>query len=224
VNTLIAVAGCWHRGDRTQAQRDTWAREAGAWFFVGRKPAEGWIAPSQTFELDVDDSYAGLPEKVRGICRWGLENGFDSLCKLDDDVYMRPERLDGVLGDADYVGRFRAGYDGFPRYSSGFTYMLSRRAMEIIAHAELTADPNEDRWVGTVLHEAGVRMRHEARFCCPFNGGLEPCGERIWHYEMSQNIAWAQLSPDNIRDMDKWYKIIKPKFAPLFPKRRRRFR
>src|SRR5271154_4154562 len=146
MNTLIAVAGCWTRGNRTQAQRDTWAQQdTGAWFFVGRKPADGWIAPSRTFELDVDDGYAGLPEKVRAICQRGLENDFDSLCKLDDDVYLRPERLDGVLGSADYVGRFRAGYDGFPHYASGFTYMLSKKAMAIIAAAELTADPNEDR-------------------------------------------------------------------------------
>lgn len=224
MNTLIAVAGCWHRGDRTQSQRDTWARDCGAWFFVGRKPTDGWIAPSQTFELDVDDSYAGLPEKVRGICRWGLENGFDSLCKLDDDVLLLPERLDGVLGDADYVGRFRAGYDGFPPYSSGFTYMLSRKAMQIVADAELTNDWAEDRWVGTILSEAGVTTRDEKRFCCPFNGGLEPCGERIFQHALGRNgISFAQLSPENIRDCWKWKQIIKPPW-PLPARRRRRFR
>jgi hypothetical protein len=223
VNTLIAVAGCWPRGDRTQSQRDTWAQN-GEVFFVGRPPDDEPRLTARTVVLDVDDGYAGLPEKVRGICRWGIKNDFDSLCKLDDDVYMRPERLDGVLGDADYVGRFRVGYDGFPDYASGFTYMLSRRAMQIIADAELTADPNEDRWVGTVLHEAGVQARHEARFCCPFNGGLEPCGERIWHHELGQNISFAQLSPANIYDIDHWYKIVKPKFLTARPKRRRRFK
>ncbi len=223
MNTLIAVAGCWHRAERMQAQRETWARN-GEVFFVGRPPDGESRLTERTVVLDVDDGYAGLPEKVRAICRWGLENNFDALCKLDDDVYMRPERLDGVLGDADYVGRFRAGYDGFPDYASGFTYMLSRKAMEIIANAELTADPNEDRWVGTTLYESPALTRHEPRFCCPFNGGLEPCGERIWHRELGQNISFAQLSPDNIRDMDKWYRIIKPKFFTARPKRRRRLR
>jgi hypothetical protein len=224
VNRLIAVAGCWHRGERTQAQRDTWASGADTVFFVGRPPDGEPRLTERTAVLDVDDGYAGLPEKVRAISRWGLENHFGELCKLDDDVYCRPERLDGVLGDADYVGRFREGYDGFPSYASGFTYLLSRKAMQIIANAELTHDPNEDRWVGTVLHEAKVKTRHERRFRCPFIADLQPVGERLWHHELGRSISWAQLSPANIRDMDKWFKIIKPPATEFIVKRRRRIR
>jgi hypothetical protein len=221
---LIAVAGCWPRGDRTQAQRETWATDPATVFFVGKSAEVDPPVPARTVPLDVDDSYAGLPEKVRAICRWALENHFDELAKVDDDVLLLPERLDGVLRGADYVGRFRTGYDGFPDYASGFTYLLSRKAMELIAAAELTHDTNEDRWVGTVLYEARVRARHESRFCCPFIGDLQPCGERIFQHALGrEGISFAQLSPANIRDCWKWKKIINPPW-PLPKPRKRRFR
>ena len=43
--------------------------------------------------LDVDDDYKELKDKVNAIHRWALQRGYEYLWKVDDDVYLRPERL-----------------------------------------------------------------------------------------------------------------------------------
>lgn len=170
MKTLIAIVTCHapRYVDRANAQRETWAPGDGenydVRFFLGRLPfsdhslCKSWNEhtknrPGEVW-LDVDDSYAGLPAKVRAVCAWALANGYEALFKTDDDTYIIPELLLKAceVPRFDYVGNVRCATGGYPApYASGFSYWLSTRAMQVISTAELTADASEDRWVGNVL-------------------------------------------------------------------------
>jgi len=141
-------------------------------FFLGRPPAGMDVSkqdPQRADEVlcDIDDGYPGLPAKTREMCRYAVANGYTHLFKCDDDCYVRLDRLMEsdfqTLGD--YIGRKRGPSDKWPApYASGFSYWLSLRAAKIVANAELTDDPAEDRWVGNVLHKAGMGCVPDYRY------------------------------------------------------------
>jgi len=108
--------------------------------------------------LDVADDYLSLPDKTRAICKWAIDQGFDYIFQCDDDVYLRPERLlDSGFQSFDYVGRLRGPSGKYPApYCSGFSYWLSRKAMQAVINAPWNGDTADDRFVGNVLQDAGV--------------------------------------------------------------------
>lgn len=214
---LIAVTTCHARmHSQGDAQRNTWAKKReDVIFFLGCCPCNacGGLAKNEPHislhypcqrQLNVDDSYAGLPAKVRETVRWALANGYDSMLKLDDDVYLVPERLPNY--EADYVGNFRDRNGNYHHaYASGFCYHLGKRAMEIIAGAELTADSMEDRWVGNVLGEARVSTFDEKRFACPYPNGVED-PKFLWGSPIGKtHIALAQYPADKFEQLHYWY-------------------
>lgn len=149
--------------------RATWGAEIGLVdadikYFVGRGEAQR----DDEIILDCPDGYHYLSQKTQLIRRWALANGYSHLTKVDDDVYLRPERLywDGYTS-LDYVGRLRGCSGGSPSpYCSGFTYGLSRNAMERLAPIDWLAheDFSEDRWTGTKLMNLGISPHHESQF------------------------------------------------------------
>ena len=93
MKTLIAIAGCHAYKSKADAQRATWVQDvqgADVRFFAGGKRANK--QPDEVF-LDCPDDYEHRLEKVRAIFDWTLTQGYDYLWKVDDDVYLRPERL-----------------------------------------------------------------------------------------------------------------------------------
>lgn len=116
--------------------------------------------------LPVEDTYQALPAKVRAICRWALEQKYDFAFQMDDDTYVRPERLlSSGFEVHDYIGRFRGPSGGYPApYCSGFGYWISKRAMEIVASQPLTSDIADDRWIGNILHDAGINGVMDGRY------------------------------------------------------------
>ena len=173
-------------------------------FFLGGGEAQC----SDEVILDVGDGYKDLPDKVRAVCRYALASGYDGLCKLDDDVYLVPARfLAAGLEVFDYVGNFRMHTGNYPAdYASGFCYRLSRRAMEIVADAELTEDTFEDRWVGNLLDAAHPRLRtlDEKRFMCSYPGIDAP--EKLWGSPIGRtHIAFAQYPPEMFAALHYWY-------------------
>lgn len=147
--------------------RATWGAEvegADVRYFLGR----GDIDRSDEIILDCDDGYHHLSAKTQLIRRWALEQGYDYLWKIDDDTYVRPERLLGNgFANLDYVGRLR-GPSGNYRgpYCSGFCYGLSRKALELLSPLTwpLNDDFSEDRWTGNKLLSLGISPHHEAQF------------------------------------------------------------
>lgn len=167
---LIAVVHCRTRQPYMDAIRSTWLptvpAEADVRFFVGR--GEHKEFPQDVVELDCDDSYTGLPEKVRAIARWALENNYDYMLKCDDDVILLPSKLI-VSGHTsyDFVGhRNSSKQDPVPPY--GFCYWLSRRAMSIVEKSELPADNYDEGWVRTKLFEHGIVLHHDPRYFLHF--------------------------------------------------------
>ncbi len=133
-------------------------------FFLGERA--DYVPRPDEIVLPVSDAYEALPLKTRGICRWAAEHQYDWLFTCDDDTYVAPERLFGSgFEQYDYVGRFRGPSGGYPApYCSGFAYWLSRRAMEIVARQPLSSDTADDRWLGNVLHEAGIVGSLDGRY------------------------------------------------------------
>lgn len=154
---LLLIVTCEKNAVRSNAQRSTWVPDAvAAGFDVVFSRAGSGVALPDELLLDVDDSYEGLPAKVKASMRWAYDRGYEHVFKLDDDVLVRPAKL--------LLTPFRAfDYYGFPSWGgfrSGFCYSLSRRAMKLIADAEIDpAQAGEDRWVYAVLStEAGITI------------------------------------------------------------------
>jgi hypothetical protein len=190
---LLAIKTCHRYAARAQAQRETWIPRLAAavppgWtvdlrFFLGR-PAERpgrlprAIAADEVW-MDCDDSYAGLTEKFRKICRWALAREYDYLFSCDDDVYLVPERLLAGWRAVDYAGRWRGPSGGFPApYASGFATWLSRAAIEILAEAPSENHRRDDRWIGNVLWMAGIRCDRETRFVVAQSSRNAACASR----------------------------------------------
>ena len=164
---LLAVTSCHPFRDRADAVRQTWGAEvegADIRYFLGSGEAQ---RPDEVI-LDCPDGYHYLSQKTQLIRRWALEHGYDYLWKIDDDAYVRPERLLGNgFGKLDYVGRLRGCSGGSPGpYCSGFTYGLSKKAMEMLAPIEwgVTEDFSEDRWTGNRLLSLGISPTNEPQF------------------------------------------------------------
>jgi len=127
---LVACITCHKFRDRADAQRKTWVPDlvgADIRFFVGGGEPE---RPDEVI-LPVDDGYRALPEKVKYVFQWALNHGYDWCVKIDDDVYLRPDRLLNAIpkeGGDHFFRRFR--YDWI-------AMALARRAM-LVLHEEHT--------------------------------------------------------------------------------------
>jgi hypothetical protein len=194
---LIAIVTCENRKEQTQSQRDTWVKDVmtgDVKFFLGkqdREPLDGEIF------LDVGDDYASLPAKVREVSRWARANDYRALVKLDDDVVFFPTRM--IEPKADYAGWKQEPVSA--NYVAGMCYWLSRRAIEVMAQAELTDEPSEDRWTGKVLLEAGIRAevwpkiqwfgKIKSRNQLPLNT----------HARLSSSFVAGEFNPSELREM-----------------------
>ena len=171
MKTLIAIVNARPRQQWREALRKTWLPlvpkdKADAFFFVGRgEPCE--LGPD-VVELDCDDSYWGLPDKVRAIARWALANGYDFMLKCDDDVALIPRLLlASGYNRQPYTGRAnRKPTRNNPFYIPvGFNYWLSRACMECIKNEETPQAHNDDElWVATILHENGIHLTDDRRY------------------------------------------------------------
>ena len=201
LKTLIAVTSCHAFRARADAVRETWGGEvAGAdvRYFLG----EGTAERPDEIVLPCPDGYHYLSQKTQLIRRWALAQGYDYLWKVDDDVYLRPERLlENGLMAYDYVGRLRGPCGSYPApYCSGFLYGLSRRALEAIAPIEWDGsdDFSEDRWTGNQLLKRGISPTRCSDILVEWSknnaiSGREPpmVGNKI--------IASCEYSPDKLR-------------------------
>lgn len=160
MKVLFAVITCAANTAKANAQRGTWVplvRGADVKFFLARQDREPL---SDEVFLNCDDTYYGLPTKVRAAVTWALGHGYELVLRLDDDAYCFPDRLMVNLPTHHYVGHVN---ETPPTWCSGFAYWIDRKAMSHIFHAAVPAvnpdDPStwaEDRWVGTVLREGGI--------------------------------------------------------------------
>ena len=163
MRVLIAVVNAHTRLAYQQCIRDTWlplVQGADVKFFLG--PSERLPKDDEVF-LECDDSYEGLPSKVRGIMRWASDHDYDYAVKLDDDVIIRPEQfLNSGFHSHDFTGH-KNDTRQYP-VPFGFSYWLSNRAMKLVADANLPNDGNDEVWVTKTLSKAGIVLNHEPRY------------------------------------------------------------
>jgi hypothetical protein len=160
MNVLVGVTTCLWRKEYANSQRETWVKSSpyDVKFFIGHADNTDDIVG-----LPCRDDYKGLPQKVQEMCRWALANNYDYVCKVDDDCYVRPERLSSVVGD--YVGLFREGSSyAHYGYCSGFGYCLSKKSLEIVANSPTPDLVAEDVWVSNQLHKNGIVATNDSRF------------------------------------------------------------
>lgn len=169
--SLIAVVNAHPRKGWRDAIRTTWMPlvpkdKADVIFFLGRggtrKPEKDEVF------LDCDDSYMGLPDKIREITRWAHARDYSHTLKCDDDVVLDPEALLGSGYDNyDYSGRANRPPTGLvPCWvPMGFNYWLSKRSQAYIINADLPEGNNDDeKWVALNLHAAGIDLHGDNRY------------------------------------------------------------
>ncbi len=166
--TLIAVISCRSRLQTwVKAIRETWlplvpVHRADVKFFVGR--GEGSV-PEDAVVLDCDDSYMGLPEKVRAMARWAVEYEYDFALKNDDDVILRPAALlSSGYEKHEYSGKANRPPQPYT-VPFGFNYFLSKKCLKIVAEAELPETNDDEKWVAKNLWDHGIELHDDPRYC-----------------------------------------------------------
>src|SRR5579859_360219 len=200
---VLALFTCHAFAERQRSVYDTWFPAA---------TARGYR--TEIFDgnrLGVRDDYESLPVKTQALFRWAVAEGVERLVKIDDDTYVNMARFE--IPNVDYggqltppsddgsgragAGRAPAGTHPFP-YAGGGAYVVSRRAMEILARAPIN-DWAEDRWVGNTLARNGVQLT-------PLPGWLfVNWGHRVDEYLHPSNVVIMQIpSVADLRRTHAW--------------------
>lgn len=198
MKVLFAIVSCHKNAARRQAQRDTWLPDLKEdyKFFLGNGNSE---LKEDEVQLDVPDEYEGLPAKVQAIFKWGLEREYTYILKIDDDVYIFPDRI--LSGDFDkypYTGRLNKWKTPVHPLSflSGFAYWVNTVAAQMIIDSPL--DPMltfEDRWVGGILGRAKIEGHND-----PMYKVLSLLPKYQWHTAVKQHFkALCQFEPEDLR-------------------------
>jgi hypothetical protein len=151
---------------RQRACEDTWARE-----WMGKIPflfVLGGNAPKAhpfEFVCDAPDDYAGVPEKFKRaraeVIKWNYTHIFH--CCTDTWVNV-PRLLASGFENHEYTGyRCDEGHG-----SGGMGYWTGPTATDLLIVAQHTGD-YEDRWAGTILAQAGIRLHEDNRYSSPAN-------------------------------------------------------
>lgn len=218
---LIAITACHLPSDRAkvQAQRNTWRKDAEGVdirVFLGR--GDSAIAEDEVL-LPCGDGYADLPEKVRLMCAYALEHGYDYIFKCDSDVYVQVDRLlNAVPVGHDYVGRLRGPSGNWKApYASGFAYWLSRKAMQHRVHDPQPTDVVEDRATATILNAAGIKCHPDYRYVVSRskrNALSDDEGPR----RGNQIIAACEYEPDEMYEIhEEWLSTNSKGTIPMIP-------
>lgn len=169
---LIAVVTCRTRRDWADLARSTWAKapqDVDVRFFVGRgEPIE---TLNDEIYLECDDSYQGLPDKVREIVRWAIAHDYDYVLKCDDDVVLNiPKLLRSSFTGFDFTGHECAPKNQTPY---GFNYWLSNKAMNIVANDVLPSDNNDEAWVSRAMSRNGIVLNHDDGYYLNYGRNLK---------------------------------------------------
>ena len=134
---IVLIKSCHKHAARRQAQLDTWLPEldwAEHLFLLGR-PTQAVVPDS--LMRDVSDDFPDLAPKVQCAVAYALGKNYSAAVILDDDTYIRPDRLFWALKsyelhNLDYVGFLRV---TDKPYCQGSCFYLSARAMEYVANS-----------------------------------------------------------------------------------------
>jgi hypothetical protein len=165
---LIGLLSCHAHRERDLLVEQTWKPVAESLgmrvvFLVG----DGRHAPATWLDGDYlhcpcKDDYLSLPAKSHAFFQWALtQPDWQTVLKADDDSLIIPERLAALdMQGVDYRGvEWKPGVN----YGSGAGYLLSRRAVEIVAERMVETHGSEDMIAGKHLRRAGIPLTKDAR-------------------------------------------------------------
>ena len=210
---LIGLLTCHAHRERDLLCLDTWvpvARQLGlrVVFLIG----EGRFIQEPTLDGDYlrcpcPDDYRSLPMKTKVFCRWALtQPDWDILGKGDNDTLVIPERLAALdMGNAEYRG-CEPGSPWRGYSSGGALYLLTRRAVEIVAERLKDQAGPEDQLVGRYLRRAGVKFTKDARFVPWGNAERRPMPDNhlITTHKIPESLwreTWAAIAGQNSSDL-----------------------
>ena len=118
---------------------------------------------------NVPDDYARLAYKVRGQCRWALEQGYDYMLQIGSDIYIAIDRLmNSGFENYDYVGKSCGNHPAAGGvYAGGGGYWLSRRALQFVVDQPVTFWA-EDLWVGSLMNKNGIELHIDPRYAVDY--------------------------------------------------------
>jgi len=160
---------CTDQQARVNTIRATWLKEipAGidAKFFYGtklrqdnnRRVAQPKLREPLADEifLDCGDNYTANPDKMKAICRYALERGYDYVLRTDDDTFVYPDRLLAT----DWASYDYSGSCAVNDFHPGGCLFLSRKMMELVISAPVT-NYADDVWMGRVARENHIPIHH----------------------------------------------------------------
>lgn len=145
--------------------------------FVTGDPTLGrpWHFDPPFLIVKCGDYYSELPGKVRGFCRWALENfNLRWIFKCDDDSYLNAKLFNAFpFENWDWVGHFY--WDELKQWKvHGCGYSLSRRCVELVAEHLNPYEQWEDVNVSKLLQARfpGIRVENRADIQPWSYGGL----------------------------------------------------
>lgn len=175
VRYLIGALSGWAYADRRQLCLETWFPDAEACgmdavFLMGEPAVKRPERQGAMLFLPCPDAYRTLPQRTWWFVRWALErDDWDYLVKCDDDTYVAASRLETYDPQGrDYIGAEWKSGVGYG--SGGAGYLLSRRAVEIVAAKSLAPLGAEDQLVGLRMREHGISLAIDPRFV-PWGSG-----------------------------------------------------
>lgn len=205
MNIIVGITSCWKMQNRRQRVARTWLKDLKSQtdvlstFFVGCYELDHTERHADMLLLPSPDGYEFLPAKVREFFKWALTQEDWKFCiKADDDCRVDARRLLRYidrLTTQDYIGvpveershccNYQPHGHIFPTgvvdperqrlYASGPLYILSRRAVEILAHSTHPDMGAEDMLCGRTLREHGIYLTPEQdRFRVLAGPGVEP--------------------------------------------------
>lgn len=199
------------------ASRATWMKEAtelgvDVRFFYGRynDPIGTALVPKEDeVFLDCDDSYDGLVDKVTAMCKYAYDRDYDFLLKVDIDTYVHVSNLlKSEFFEWDYAGR-----------GWGLGYLLSRKAMKVVAEATQRRSWAEDShvlrtlfaWGGEPNANHAIRLYGDGRYVFLPNMSVDdiPLLDKDF-------IAVNPMTPERMFTLDKThslYALVPIKFA-----------
>jgi hypothetical protein len=148
--------------------------------------------------LQVYDHYEALPEKVQAVCQWAIQHDYEQMLKLDDDTLVWPTRVLRPAGN--YVGWVQE--PAADNWCAGMAYWLRRPAMEAILRARVDVQSTaEDRWVGKVLKQEGIRAERDRPGVIQWVGRARPLPQNVAAILSSAYVA-GEFTPE---EMPKFY-------------------
>lgn len=100
--------------------------------------------------LPVGDNYTHNSAKVKAICKYALDGGYDYILLVDDDTFVYLDRiLQTDFNEYDYSGA------PTETFHPGSCIFLSRSAMNVVVASRIT-NYADDLWIGEALNAAGI--------------------------------------------------------------------